>query len=476
MKLRDYQQKIIDETRAALRRVRRVLIQLPTGGGKTVVASFIVQSAEKKGKTVAFICHRDFLVDQTSNTFEKFGIDFSHVAAGRWMNLYSPVHVCMVATLRNRMKRIDPPDIAIWDEAQHIGAKTWHAIMDEWKDTIHLGLSATPCRLDGKGLDAFFDEMVIGPSPNHLMEIGALNKYRAFCPSSPDMTGTKVRAGDYRREEVEDLMDKSVVIGDMVQHYKKIAPGTLAVYFASSIAHSQNIADTFNANGIPAKHLDGSHSTFERKQAAIQFANRELLVLTNVDLFGEGYDLAAQAGRVVRIETVGLARPTQSLSLHMQQIGRALRPGDEPATILDHAGNILRHGLPDDDREWTLRGVVKTGNKSTVKQCLECFAMYPISDNECPHCGSVPEASEGGGGREVEYQDGDLEEVDQKNRKMSKKVEEWECHSIGDLVALGKKRGYKHPEKWAAHLWTAKEARRRSHIVGQQEFQMRMGE
>ncbi len=472
---RSYQGELIGKTRLALRRVRRVLIQLPTGGGKTWVASNIVKSANEKKNSAVFLCHRDFLLEQTSKTFTDAGIDHSYVAPKRWLNPYSPAHVAMVQTLRNRLHKIDEPDIAIWDEAHHIGATTWAKIMDAWPNARHIGLSATPCRLDGKGLDKWFDEMVIGPSTHELMEIGALNKYRAFAPTSPDLTGLHTRAGDYKKDELNSVMDRSVLIGDMVQHYKRLAMHHRAVYFCTSIEHSKHVAASFNANGIPAMHLDGDHTTFERRCAALAFADRELMVLTNVDLFGEGYDLAAQAGRDVRIEAVGLGRPTQSLGLFMQQVGRALRPGDQPAVILDHAGNIEKHGLPDDDRDWSLRGIQKKpGNASTVRQCLQCFAMIPIAPGPCPHCGAAA-ATESMGGRQIEEIEGDLEEIDQQKRRMGKKIEEWEARNLNDLIALGRRRGYKEPEKWAAHMWTARERKAKSRFDGQMDFYQQQG-
>ncbi|WP_299078743.1 DEAD/DEAH box helicase [uncultured Paraglaciecola sp.] len=470
LKPRPYQARVLDDTRAALRRVKRVLIQLPTGGGKTVIAALIADGVVKRGNSLSFLCHRDFLVDQTSKTFLSNDIEHSFVAAGRWHNRFAPVTVCMIPTLTNRLSKVQAPKVAIWDECHHIGAKTWARIMTAWPDTIHIGLTATPVRLDGKGLDDYFDEMVIGPTIRELIEEGSLADYRAFAPSAPDLTGVSTRRGDYVKGEIDEVMDRSVLIGDMVGHYKKIAPGSLAVYFCSSVKHSQHVAASFCESGIPALHLDGNSSTAERMDAAQRFARREKLVLTNVDLFGEGYDLAAQAQMEVTIETVGLARPTQSLGLYMQQVGRSLRPKPHPAIILDHAGNISRHGLVDDEREWSLRGVEKDGSGgSTVKQCENCFAMYPISAKLCPECG-VEKAPADGGGREVEQEDGDLEEIDVKERRKIKKQEEWGARTVDDLVRIAKQRGYKSPEQWAAHIWTARERAINKRLAGQMDF------
>lgn len=463
--LRPYQEKVIVEARVLLRKHKRILIQIPTGGGKTVVASFMMKSATERGHAAFFLCHRDFLVDQTSKTFAKADIDHSFVAAGRWFNPWAAAHIGMVQTVKQRLEKINKPKFIIWDEAHHIGAASWSAIMEAWPDAIHIGLTATPVRLDGKGLDHHFEAMVIGPSVRQLIDLGALCDYKAYAPSAPDLTAVATKMGDYKIDDIEQIMDRSVIIGDMVQQYRQKAAGLLGVYFCSTIKHSQHTAEMFNAAGIPAKHLDGSHSTFERMQAAQAFANRELMVLTNVDLFGEGYDLAAQAGSDVSIEMVGLARPTQSEGLFLQQVGRALRPEENKmAVILDHAGNIARHGLPDDDREWMLlgRGKAKTGEASMVKDCKECFASIPKMARVCRYCGaSQVDGDAEKAGRTVEVEDGDLHEIDKDRIRKAKKLEEWQCETLGELIALGKRRGYRDADKWAGFMWTSKQKRKK---------------
>lgn len=483
VKLRDYQVDIVDRTRVALRDLRKagkrqnVLLQLPTGGGKTAIASAIASAAVARGKTVDFLCHRDFLVDQTSKTFSRLDLDHSFIAAGRWHNQWTPVRVCMINTLRNRLKKVRAPDVCIWDEAHHISAATWAAIMAFWPDTIHIGLSATPVRLDGKGLDAHFEELIVGPTIEWLIKQGHLSDYIMFTPSTPDMSGIHTRGGDFKKDEVDAEMNRSVIIGNMVEHYKREAMGKLGVYFCASIDHSKRTAQAFCDAGIRAVHLDGDHSTTERRAAAIAFARREIKVLTNVDLFGEGYDLAAQAEMDVTIEMVGLARPTQSLGLYMQQIGRALRPdGDKVAVILDHAGNLDRHGLPDDEREWSLFGVKNNeAHVSKTKECNSCKARIHDNFKTCPHCKAVQDEkieAEGKGGmaRSVEEEDGELQKVDKDAVKKARKLEEWQCSSLGELIDLAKRRGYSMPEKWAGHMWTSRKQKKakRDHADKQQ--------
>lgn len=458
--LRPYQSGMIDEARIKLRAASAVLIQSATGSGKTVMAAKMCGTAASRGIPVFFSCHRDFLLQQTSRTFDKAGIPHSFIAAGYDFNPHAPVQICSIDTLKRRLDRIPPPGLFMWDEAHHTAAAGW-AKVREWcgPRVRHIGFSATPIRLDGKGLDTKFDDMVVGPSTADLIEQGYLSEYKAFAPSTPDLHGVHTRAGDYARDEIETVMDEGQIIGDMVRHYRKYADGMRTIYFCVSIAHSKHVAATFKASGIAAEHIDGTADTARRITTARAFALGELRVLTNVDLFGEGYDLAAQADMDVAVEAVALARPTKSLALHLQQIGRALRPsaGKTHAVILDHAGNLMRHGLPDQDREWTLAGIGKgKGNGAApVRQCPVCFGVHPAQQNKCPYCGHVYETQELGG-RVVEEVAGELKEIDAAALRRSMKAEERSANTLEGLVALARRRGYKNPEKWAGYIWTAR--------------------
>jgi len=438
-----------------------VLAQLPTGGGKTVIAAKMTGNAAAKGLRAWFICHRDFLLQQTSRTFDRVGIPHGFIAAGYEFNHHHQVQICSIDTLKRRLDRLTPPHLFEWDEAHHIAAAGWTKVF-QWAGPRprHIGFSATPLRLDGKGLDDKFGDIVVGPSSLELIEQGFLSDYKAFAPSTPDLTGIHTRAGDYARDEIDGLMDDGQIIGDMVRHYRRYADGLRCIYFCVSIKHSEHVAATFNASGIPAMHLDGDSPTELRIKAAKAFGRGALRVLSNVDLFGEGYDLAAQANMDVSVEAVALARPTKSLGLHLQQIGRALRPGKPHAIILDHAGNLMRHGLPDQEREWSLKGIDKNkkGGGPMVRQCPECFAVHEAHKMVCPYCGHVYEKSETGG-RKVEEIEGELKEVDKVALRRSRQNEERQCRTVEDLVALAKRRGYRNPEKWAAFIFTYQQKR-----------------
>jgi superfamily II DNA or RNA helicase len=255
-------------------------------------------------------------------------------------------------------------------------------------------------------------------------------------------------------------MDTSTIVGNVVDQYRKKANGKKAIYFAVSIDHSKHICAWFTAAGISARHLDADSSLDERIRAASDLAGGQLSVICNVDLFSEGYDLSAQAGRNVTVEAVGLCRPTQSLTLHLQQVGRALRPKAEPAIILDHAGNIVRHGLPDEEREWSLDGAKrKPRDKDTgppVHICESCYGAYPTRLLQCPYCGAERPIDR----RVVEEVAADLVEADLRLVRAARLREQARAESLLKLRALAAARGHK--PAWADHVWRARQARGRA--------------
>lgn len=464
--LRPYQDEMIQGVREKLRTSTAVLLQAPTGAGKTQMATAMVRNAVQKGGRPWMIVHRDFLVDQTSKTFERAGIEHAFIAAGRRWNPYAPAQICSIDTLRSRLDRVPPdrwPTVIFVDEGHHACSSTWSRVI-RWaieRGSKVVGLSATPERLDGKGLNELFGAIQLGPSLAWLIEQGYLSKYNAFAPTIPDLGAVGSRGGDYKTDELEAELDKDELVGDLVSHYSRLAAGKRAVYFCVSIAHSQHVARAFKNAGISAVHLDGSDSSDVRRSAARSMALGELDVICNVGLLGEGYDLAAQAGMDVTIECVGMARPTQSLAMYLQQVGRALRPKDEPAVILDHAGNIMAHGLPDDDRDWQLEPrEKKKGRKKAeaeaapVKVCPNCFATAAANKSVCPFC---EEPYPVRGDRMPGETEDELVAVDPAMLRAHRAQQERDAKTVEDLVAVGKARGYAKPEAWAAHLYSARQ-------------------
>jgi len=458
----DDQQVVVNDARVALRTHKNILVQAATGFGKTVLAAYMAGSANDKGKRLYFICHRSELIYQTHLTFNKVGIQHGFIAAGFTPEYHQRIQICSIDTLKRRFENIEKPDLCIWDEAHHLGAAGWSAVHGYYDQAYHIGLSATPHRLDGKGLGQWFDHMVCGPSIRWLIDNKRLADYRLIStPVEPDLSQVKTRMGDFKKDELNSAVDKSSITGNVVSHYMKYARGKKTILFAVSIKHSLHCVEQFKANGIMAIHLDGKTPKEERKIASRAFAEGHIDVLCNVGLFGEGYDLAAQSGMEVNIECVIDVAPTQSLSLCLQKWGRALRPKDYPAIILDHAGNWKRHGLPDQERDWNLKGEERGGKKEsddsiTIKQCPECYNVHFPSPT-CPECGHVYKIES----RKIEEEEGDLVEIDKNQARIQANRDQGEADSLDKLIKLGKERGYKNPAKWAAHVYTARLAKQK---------------
>lgn len=452
--LRPYQQALIDGGRNAYREGKRsVLFCLPTGGGKTITASTIVHGAASRRNTVWWLTHRRELVAQASRTFYDLGIPHGTVQAGHISDPRALVQVGSIQTVANRTSQLPEPGLIIFDEAHHIGAASWDGLFNLYPRARILGLTATPWRLDGQGLGRWFETMVTGPTVAELIEMGSLSPYRYFAPTKPDLDGVGTTGGDYQRGALASAMARPQIVGDAIEHYRTLCPGKRAVAFAAGVENSQQIAAQFNAAGIPAEHVDGAMSADLRDAAVERFKAGRTLVLSNADLFGEGFDVPA-------IEAAILLRPTKSLSLHLQQCGRALRPcaGKSEAIILDHAGNVDHHGLPDDVRGWNLddRERRKKGDVAqvTTRQCAECFFVYrPAS--ACPACGHVPVVV----AREIDVVDGVLEEVT-KAEPRAKFKEQGKAGSLESLIQLGRQRGYSNPEFWARKVWASRQGRR----------------
>jgi DNA repair protein RadD len=455
--LRPYQQTIIDQARAQLRQVNHLLIQAPTGAGKTALTASMLGTAAARGHRSFFIVHRAELVEQSAATFRAVGIPYGIIAAGSVPDPAAPAQIASIDTLKNRLAKVAPPALVVWDEAHHIAAAGWTRVMQAYPTAKHVGLTATPWRLDGSGLGRHFARMVRGPSVRWLIDEGYLSRYRAFAPSTPDLTGVHTRAGDYIQTELDELMGQKAIVGNAVAHYRRLAAGKRAVAFCVSVKHSRNVAEQFRAAGFVAHHLDGETPREERRAAIQAFRDGHIQVLCNVDLFGEGFDLPA-------IEVAILLRPTKSLGLYLQQVGRALRPypGKASALILDHAANMREHGLPCDDRDWSLedRERRKKGEREDVepiKQCPQCYAVHAPAP-ACPECGHVYQAAP----RKLTEVDGELQEIDIERAREMRKAEQREARSLDDLIRLAQARGYKNPAAWAAHVMTARMARGRA--------------
>lgn len=453
MELRTYQTNDLASIRTQLREgKRRVLYRLPTGGGKTVVSAFMFASAAQRNMTAWFICHRRELIKQTSATFREAGISHGIVANGFPANYRERVQICGVQTLVNKLGKLKQPDMRVWDECHHCAAATWQRIHSA-HNCIDIGLTATPERLDGKGLKAYFDVIVEGPSVAELISLGFLAPYRMYAPQHVvDISAIKSLGGDYKQDELAHAMDKPSITGDAIEHYKRLCNGKRAIAFCVSVEHSKHVRDAFNAAGIPAAQIDGSMNQWDRDTAINSFRSGTIRVLTSVDLVSEGFDLPA-------LEAAICLRPTKSLSLYLQQVGRSLRPfpGKVAAIILDHAGNAAHHGLPDDDRVWSLDGRMKRKTPADApgtKTCPQCWRIVRSIVRVCPGCQYVFVAKP----REVEQRDGDLVELTRGNGHRDARAEQQRARDRHALEEIAKLRGYK--DGWVDYIMASREVKK----------------
>ncbi|MGI4886119.1 MAG: DEAD/DEAH box helicase [Janthinobacterium lividum] len=461
--LYDHQTQMNKQCRELMRSGEKyVLMQGPTGIGKSRMAAAQIEASQAKGFKSIFIVPRIELVAQMSQTFNDFDIPHSFVAAGEAYNPYSKTHICTVGSLLNRLDKVQPHVVFV-DET-HYGAAALDKIIAYYKarGAFIVGLSATPWKLSGQGLDRWYGAMVRGPSVAWLIENKYLSDFRPFAFGTPNLSQIKTVAGDYAKGQLAELMEHdSALIGDAVKHYREHCIGRLNITFCTSRKHSEMVAQSFRDAGIPTMAIDGETPKHERRNIIRAFARRELLNLTSVDLMHTGFDLSSAAGMDVTVESMSDLRPTKSLSLQLQKWGRVLRKKDFPAMIFDHAGNFKVHGFPDDDREWSLAGREKASYDADAesavlnKQCEVChFAHRPKP--VCPNCGNVYPIQS----REVEERDGDLMEVDREAMRVAQ-VKEAE-KKLAILINVAKSKGYKDPEVWAARKMTEEMAGRRA--------------
>jgi DNA repair protein RadD len=459
--LRDYQSDCIGEIRAAYRAGRRSpLLVSPTGSGKTVMFAYISQGTSRKGNRVLILVHRQELVDQTCRTLLAFGVDHGVIAAGR-----SPdrTHAVQVGSVQTVVRRLDyfRPDLIIIDEAHHGTAGSWRKVLDANPQARILGVTATPERLDGKGLKDVFDDLIRGPEVSWLIDNGHLSRPRYYAPpQAANLTGLHMRGGDYAKDELAKAMDDKAITGDAVEHYARICGGVPAVAFCVSVAHAQHVAEQFQAAGFRAAVLDGTLDRDSRRDRVKALGDGRLQVLTSCEIINEGFDLPIVTAAI-------LLRPTMSLGLHLQQVGRVLRPapGKDRAIILDHVGNLARHGFAEDVRDWSLEGRPKKKKRKAddeadvnVRQCPSCYCAHAPAAS-CPECGHVYQLTQ----REIEVRDGTLVELDVEAVRRQRKDEQRGAQTLDDLIALGRARNYKNPAIWARHIWNARQGKSRHH-------------
>jgi len=402
MQLRDYQVEAITNVKKSfLNDAKSVLLTLPTGAGKTVIFSQITKLAKSKGSNVLILVHRKELIDQAGDKLTKANVKYGIIAAGH-KPIDSNVQVASVQTLINRLNNVWIPSIIIIDEAHHAVASSWQKVFNHYKDTLKLGVTATPMRMTGAGLGEVFDDLIVGSTIPELVELGHLAKHEVYAPPNK-LNLDKIRTirGDFNKKEVEDELDKVDIVGDAVDNYRKLGQNKPAIAFCISVKHGQYVTNKFKEAGYTAELITGSMKSDDRKTLVDNFKTGKVQILVSIDVVSEGFD-------VENCSVAILLRPTQSEGLYIQQVGRVLRPEpNKTAIVLDHVGNTKRHGFVDDVRDFDLHQKAKSKRKGeiapAVQTCEQCFAVFkpqPI----CPVCGHEKVITK----REITYEDGEL--------------------------------------------------------------------
>lgn len=385
MELREYQRETIERAREITRRgVKRLVIVAPTGAGKTVIGARLVFSALQRGRRAIFVAHRRELITQTYRKLIESGVDEANIGVlmgddGR-TRAEAPIQVVSIATYVRRA----PPhaDLVLIDECHRSLSPSYVSLIEHYSShgARVVGLTATPFRANGSGLSEVYEELLLVARPQQLIDQGFLVAPRVWSGGSPDLSGVHTRGGDYVEHELQAAMNRRCLVGGIVEHWQRLAEGRRTVAFASGVEHSRAIVAAFSAAGVPAEHLDGETPTLERDAILERLERGETLVVSNCGVLCEGWDMPACKALI-------LARPTKSLGLYLQQAGRVLRPwNDVRPIILDHAGNALRHGLPQADRAYSLEGA-KHEESPQARECPECSAVIAPGAQQCLECG-----------------------------------------------------------------------------------------
>jgi superfamily II DNA or RNA helicase len=351
--IRDYQQQGIHDIREAFALYKRVLYTLPTGGGKSIIMAEIVKQAIAKGSRVHLVVHRDKLLQQLHDRIYNLLPDTSlgWVKAGKPLSSDACIQLVSIQSWKSRKEYLPPPNLVIVDEAHRGRANTYLAHQQAYPNAYHLGVTATPCTLGGAGLRCAYDYLVSGPSILELINHGYLAPidYKRFDPIIKAL-GAPGSNGEFQLGQISKKIHPSDYSPALIASYNDYAAGQPTLVFAIDTFHADQLVIDYCEAGIPAGAYTSSHSHSHNKQMLDQYLAGKLLALITVDIFNEGVDLPF-------VSCLQLARPTNSLRIYLQQIGRVTRyvPG-KTGLILDHVDNFIRHGHPLAPRKWTLDG------------------------------------------------------------------------------------------------------------------------
>lgn len=454
MQLRSYQIKAIDSLRYSFNKKGRKspLLVMPTGAGKTVVFAAISKAISQNEKNVLILVHRRELIDQASKKLKNIGVNHGVIAA-KYESSQNNIQIASVQTLVRRLvTNTFKPHYIIIDEAHHSAAGSWSKIIEHFKDAYKIGCTATPIRLDGKGLADYFDDLIKGPGVAKLIKDKYLAPYKVFAPPLKiNLDKVKTLGGDYQKKELEKQIDSADIIGDAVQQYKKHADGLPAIAFCISIKHATDVCNKFIDAGYKAAIVHGEMKINDRDKAIKGLGNGKIQILTSVDVISEGTDVPDVSAAI-------LLRPTKSEGLYLQQVGRVLRPKEgKTAIILDHVNSTRTHGFVDDERQWSLYSQKKKKKKGEVaphvETCKKCFATYKPTP-VCPVCGYEAENRQ----RFIKQEEGELEELKRKEKAETEKNQQKlliaTAKTLEELEMVAKILGYK--KGWAYRVYESR--------------------
>lgn len=430
--LRPYQQSVLEQLRFEVHAGRNPLLVAPCGSGKGSLITVIVHRAVQLGNRIIFAVHGQPLVADMSERLRRLGIEHGVLMGGEKRERWHPVQVASIDTL-HRMTHPPAADIVIVDEAHMSLSPTWLATLARYPEARVIGMTATPIRLDGKGLGkqtgGLFDSMVLGPSEEELISLGHLVRSRVLAPPMPNLK-VKKTGGDFNQKALAAVCDKTKLIGDIVEHWRRHTPGEKTAAFGVDQAHAKHIQESFQAIGIEWAYVDASTPQDERARIWRDLDTGNLRGVSSVGCISVGWDHPV-------VRCLIMARPTASLGLWRQMLGRGSRPypGKEYFTVLDHSGNTHMHapyGMFEDSPEWSLDGeAIKQKDKDKAPQVatckhaymwpdkrhdppkivhgaqLPCYATFRAGPKECPYCG-LPQVVKA---KPVEVVAGELTEV-----------------------------------------------------------------
>ena len=457
--LRDYQSAMIAGARASLAAgSKRIVVQAPTGSGKTRVIAELCRMATSKRKRVLVMAPRRELIYQIRDALAEHGVFAGVIMAGEAPAKLLDVQVASFDTLHARAilsARMAMPDadMVICDEAHLTISQTRKDIVDHYAGKTVIGFTATPARGDGRGLCELYEDLVIGPSVRLLTEQGHLVPLRYFAPSKPDLAGIKLgKDRDYNEKELGKRMDNAKLIGDIVDNWLRIAPLRRTVVFCVNVSHSKSVCAAFCKIGVVAEHLDGETPADERADILERVKNGSTQVLCNVFVASYGLDIPS-------LDCCVLARPTKNITLYLQTVGRVLRtfPGKIDAILIDHSGAIEENGFADDDVPWSLDGEesVKDRKKKAAEEArmpkeIECGKCHTVfkGRRDCPSCGNQVI----GIGKPIPTHEATLVEIS-KAAKSSNRVDTWEAKIsfIGQVKTYA--RNHNKSEGWISHTY-----------------------